>query len=80
MTATMARDKKVKPGEEPKKPSRAGTKPLHVYLDEGLVDALQSHLDGEEPRISKTAYIDALIRADLRKRGKWPARPAEGEG
>lgn len=58
--AVMAKDRK-----------RAG-KPHQIYLDETLTEAMGAYLDEAEPRITKTAYIESLIRNDLRARGKWP--------
>lgn len=63
--------------EKPKPSSREGLRPLHVYLDELLLDAMSERISEMEPRPSKTSYIESLIRADLRKAGKWPPQPKE---
>jgi hypothetical protein len=53
--------------------------PLHVYVPPELRAAMEAHIDSAEPAITKTAYIEALIKADLRKQGRWPVQPrAEG--
>jgi hypothetical protein len=55
-------------------PGGGGGKPLQVCLDHALTTAMQEYLESLEPHISKTAYIEALIRADMRARGKLPPR------
>lgn len=57
---------------------RTGTA-INVYIDDDLAAAMEAHIDSAEPAITKTAYIEALIKADLRKQGRWPVQPrAEG--
>jgi len=59
----------------PAKRERAGV-PLHVFIDPLIDDVLKQYLLQTDPQITKTAYIESLIRADLRQRGLWPP-PAE---
>lgn len=58
---------------------RAGTA-INVYVDDALGDALDAYLESTEPRVSKTAYIEALIKADLRRLGRWPVQQTADSG
>jgi len=68
MFGMAERKKKQQSGQ---KRVRTGTA-INVYVDDALGAAMNGYLDGTEPYISKTAYIEALIKADLRSRGLWP--------
>ena len=67
---SMTEPRKKGRGRPPKR-ERAGT-PLHIYIDPALDGAMKLFLSEEDPQITKTAYIESLIRADLKRRGKWP--------
>lgn len=47
-------------------------RPLYIYLPVEVDDALRAVLAQTDPVITKTAYVESLIRADLRRRGLLP--------
>jgi hypothetical protein len=71
--------KRVTKPVEPKKPSRTG-RPLHVWLPNELMDALDAYVDRSRPRTSAKAITQMVLEDFLRAAGLLPPsadRPAE---
>lgn len=79
MPAIMARTPKKTGGEDEqsKKQARSGA-PLHAWIEEAIMAALDAYLEGTDPRISKTAFVEMALRKALRDVGCWPPKK-EGE-
>lgn len=79
MTRTMAKQPKKADdeGQPPRKQARSGS-PLHAWINEELMAALDAHLEGTDPRISKTAFIETALKKLLREYGAWPPKASEG--
>lgn len=71
MPATMA--KREGDSGKAKKPRRAGV-PLHAWIDEAIMSAMDSYLKATEPRVSKTAAIEVALKDFLRGKGFWPPK------
>lgn len=64
---------KKKPGRKPKS-NRSG-KPLHMWIDQTLRDALDAYLGGLDPAPSLTSFVESAIRHRLTQLGGWPPKP-----
>ena len=78
----MARKKTAPPGSvhdlkgQKKSTNRTGV-PLHAWIDEALMNALNDYIDAGELKVSKTSCIEAALRDWLRGRGCLP-KPSAG--
>lgn len=84
---TMTKERKPRPGtdnpaggEPSKKATRSGA-PLHCWIDPDVMAAVDEYVEESEPRVSKTAFVEAALKDLLRKYGCWPrqARVEEDE-
>ncbi len=72
MNATMTEERK-KPKDDKNQPKRV--RPgvaINVYIDPDLAAIMESYLDGLDPKITKTALIESLLRGFFRQKGLWP--------
>jgi hypothetical protein len=69
MSATMAKRKGS--GAGGRKPQRSGV-PLNAWIEESIMQALESYLDSTDPRVSKTAALESALKDFLKGKGFWP--------
>jgi hypothetical protein len=74
----MAKRRKPKEASAsaPNRPTRSGVA-INAWIDEQIAAALDDYVASTDPRVSKTAAIEAALRDFLRKQGMWP-RPVAG--
>jgi hypothetical protein len=61
-----------------KRPKRTGVN-LNVYVQGNIVTALQGYLASTQPRVSKTAAVEAALIQFLKAQGHWPPAQPSGE-
>jgi hypothetical protein len=55
-----------------RKPPKRKGKPLYLYIDSSIRDALDAAVEEIEPRSSLTAIVEIAIKEWLRGKGRWP--------
>ena len=57
-------------------PTNRTGKPVNVWIDPALHDALRAYLDSQRPRPTTTSVVEVALEDFLRTKGFWPA-PSE---
>ncbi len=71
----MPRRKPTPPADPPKTPRVRTGYNLNVWIDSELGESFEEALKRIEPRTSKTALLEMLLREHLRSKGFWPPAP-----
>lgn len=63
-----------------KKRERRGRRNVNLWLASSLLDALDEAVAAVEPRTTKTALLEVIIREHLEREGRWPPRGGKEAG